>query len=380
MHAALIAPNKYVQGRGVMAELGNQVQPLGDHALVMADRVVWGLVEQTVTDSLNQANIRQTLATFGGEASDREIDQIRLKGQEAGANIVIGIGGGKVSDSAKAVGAQMGTGWVIVPTIASTDAPTSALSVIYSDEGIFERYLFHPKNPDLVLVDTAVIARAPVRFLAAGIGDGLSTWVEARANLESRKPAMSGGLATRAAGAIAKLCWDTLFTYGESAVLAVEQQSVTLAVEAVVEANTLLSGIGFESCGLAAAHAIHNGLTVLHHQTHSLMHGEKVAFGTISQLALEGRPLSEINELIDLCQRIKLPTTLGDLNLGEASPEELRQVAEAACAEGETIHNMPFGVTPDMVLDALRAADAYGRAYRERGQSVFGMAQEVGGN
>ncbi len=366
MHTALIAPSTYIQGRGVVAELGRLVQPLGDRALVMADDVVWKLVGQTVTASLQQANIHMIHQPFGGETSGREIERNRQIGQQGQVQMVIGLGGGKVIDAAKAVGAQLQSNWVIVPTIASTDAPTSRLSVIYSDAGIFERYAFHTKNPDLVLVDTAVIAQAPARFLAAGIGDGLSTWVEAQANLASRKPAMSGGVATRAAATIAQLCWETLFGYGEAALLAVEQHVVTPAVEAIVEANTLLSGLGFESCGLAAAHAIHNGLTVLHDQTHSLMHGEKVAFGTLSQLALEDRTLAEINELIDFCLRIGLPTTLRDLNLDNIERADLMRVAQAACAEGETIHNMPFPVLPTMVLDAMLAADAYGRAYKAR--------------
>ncbi len=65
----------------------------------------------------------------------------------------------------------------IAPTIASTDAPCSALSVIYTDNGEFDRYLLLPNNPDRVIVDTNIVAGAPARLLAAGIGDALSTLV-----------------------------------------------------------------------------------------------------------------------------------------------------------------------------------------------------------
>ncbi len=127
-----------------------------------------------------------------------------------------------------------------------------------------------------------------------------------------------------------------------------------------MEANTLLSGLGFESGGLAAAHSIHNGLTVLE-ETHRFWHGEKVAFGVISMLMLEGRPFDVVEEVVDFCLEVGLPVGLDDLGLDGVSHEELRKVAELACAEGETIHNEPFDVYPETVLDAIIAADAFGR-------------------
>ena len=152
--------------------------------------------------------------------------------------------------------------------------------------------MFFPHNPDLVVVDTEVAANAPFRFLVSGMGDALATWVEARATAEARKSTMAGGQPTMAGLALARLCWDTLIDYGFSARQAAQQHVVTPALEKVVEANTLLSGLGFESGGLAAAHAVHNGLTALP-QSHHFMHGEKVNFGTLTQSPWRtGRPAS----------------------------------------------------------------------------------------
>jgi glycerol dehydrogenase len=254
---------------------------------------------------------------------------------------------------------------VIVPTIASTDAPTSALSVVYDEGGAFKEYRFFGRNPDAVIVDTEVIARAPVRFLVAGIGDGLSTYFEADASSRTRAQAMAGGAPTQAALTLARLCYDTLLEHGLAARLACEQDAVTPAFEKVVEANTLLSGLGFESGGLAAAHSIHNGLTVLE-GTHHYWHGEKVAFGVISMLVLEERPAELVEEVVDLCLEVGLPVCLEDIGLEGVGREELQRVAEAACAEGETIHNEPFAVYPEMVVDAMLAADAYGRQRRAK--------------
>jgi len=282
---------------------------------------------------------------------------------DAGADAIVGIGGGKTMDTAKSVAHPAGLPLVIVPTIASTDAPTSAVAVVYTEEGEFHEYRFFGRNPDAVIVDTSVIAGAPVRFLVAGIGDGLSTYFEADASSRTRKETMAGGAPTQAALAIARLCYDTLLEHGLAARLAVEQGAVTPAVEKVVEANTLLSGLGFESGGLGAAHSVHNGLTALE-GTHDYWHGEKVAFGLITMLVLEERPAEVLEEVVDFCLKVGLPVSLEDIGVENASREDLEGVAEAACAEGETIHNMPIEIQPAMLVDAMIAADAFGRERR----------------
>ena len=210
---------------------------------------------------------------------------------------MIGAGGGKLLDAARAVAADLDLPVVNCPTIASSDAPCSALSVIYSEDGMVEDYRVYARNPDLVLVDTSVIAQAPARYLVAGMGDALATMLEARTCVEGRVKNMRGGGSTQSALALAQLCYRTLIADGLEAKQAVEAHAVTPAMERIVEANTLLSGLGFESSGLAAAHSIHNGLTVVE-QTHPYLHGEKVAFGSLTQLVLEGKPRGQIEELL----------------------------------------------------------------------------------
>ena len=194
------------------------------------------------------------------------------------------------------------------------------------------------------------------------MGDALATYFEARAVQAKGASTCAGGKVTSAAMALARLCFDTLMEEGVKAKLALEAGACTTAVEKVIEANTLLSGIGFESGGLAGAHAIHNGLTVLE-DCHHMYHGEKVAFGTITQLVLENIPAEELQEIIDFCIELGLPVTLKELGLKEVTDEKLMAVAAAACAETDTLHNMPFEVTPESVCAAIKAADAYGRYF-----------------
>ena len=197
------------------------------------------------------------------------------------------------------------------------------------------------------------------------MGDALATWFEAKTCVDGNVRNMRGGASSQSALALARLCYETLLADGADARRAVERKVVTPALERLVEANTLLSGLGFESSGLAAAHAVHNGLTAAA-GTHPFFHGEKVAFGVLVQLVLEGKPRSLLDDVLAFSTEVGLPITLAGIGLGQAGPETLDRIAARATAPGETIHNEPFEVRPEMVADAIRAADATGQAWMVR--------------
>jgi len=360
-----ISPAKYVQGKNAINKIGIHLKDIGTHAAVIADETVWDIAGHKVVDALKQDNIKSEEIVFNGETSKTEIARITQLVKESGATIIVGVGGGKTLDTSKAIADELNAFITIVPTAASTDAPTSALSVVYSDEGVFENYRFYNRNPDLIIVDTKIIAEAPPRLLASGIADAMATWVEAQAVIKVGGKTLINGMTTIAGMTIAEKCEEVLFEYGELAYESNKAKVVTPPLEAVVEANTLLSGLGFESGGLAAAHSIHNGFTALDGDIHSLTHGEKVAFGTLVQLALEERSLYEIERYIDFYISLDLPVTLKDIKLEGASREDIMKVAKTATNESETIHNA-FNVTADDVADAIFAADQYARAFIEK--------------
>ena len=363
MLSVFTSPSRYTQGKGATAALGREVTALGleGPVLIIAGKTVIGLLAPAWQRSLDEAGFKHIVHRFSGECSLTEIERVKAAGRELGARTIVGAGGGKVLDTARAAAAGLGLPVVNCPTVASSDAPCSALSVIYTDEGVFQEYRFYRKNPDLVLVDTEVIAQAPPRLLVAGMGDALATWFEARTCVAGHVKNMRGGGSTNSAAALAELCYKTLLEDGAAALRAVETKVVTPALERLVEANTLLSGLGFESSGLAAAHAVHNGLTVAP-GTHHYLHGEKVAFGLLVQLVMEGAPRATVEQVLGFSTEVGLPITLAEIGLSNLPQDTLAQIAARAAAPGETIHNEPFEVTPDMVADAILAADALGRA------------------
>jgi glycerol dehydrogenase len=360
MKSVLIAPRKYVQGRGVLKELGCYAKLLGKKPLVLWDECVKGLVGPTVTAAIREAGLEMGEAMFQGEATQAERARVGQLARQQGADIAVGIGGGKILDIAKAVAVDLGIKLITCPTIASNDSPTSAASVWYNDEGDFVGFDCWPFNPDIVLVDTQVVVRGPVRAFVAGMGDALSTWVEAEAAYKGRAANIAGGRPTMAAMAIARLCYDTLMELGRDAKRDLEQKALTPAVEKVIEANVLLSGLGFESGGLATAHMVGNLLSNVP-ECKKLMHGEKVGFGIVTQLCLDDEAdVDERNAIIDFEIAIGLPVTFAELNLAGVSRGRLQAIGEACAGEGSLCRNHPFSVTADDVVDAMIAADALG--------------------
>ncbi|PSJ32008.1 glycerol dehydrogenase [Peptostreptococcus russellii] len=373
MRKALICPTKYVQGEDELLNLGYFVQTYGKSALLIAHPDDVKRVKAQLDETEKNFNITFVESGFGGQCSRQEVARLQELAKEKNCDCTIGLGGGKAIDTAKCV--AEGDNLIIVPTIAATDAPTSHSAVLYTPDGAFDDYAYFKQSPSVILIDTQVVANAPTRFLVSGMGDALSTYFEARANVQSFTKVNAGlpcgfregkcpeAKGTNAAFVLAKACYESLMEDGVKAKMASDMNVVTPALENIIETNIFLSGLGFESGGLAAAHAIHDGLTILE-GTHGYFHGEKVAFGTLCQLALENAPMEEIIEVLDFCDAIGLPMCLEDIGVSTVSDEELLEVAEKACIPEESIYAMPFPITVESVAASIKTADEIGKKYK----------------
>lgn len=361
-------PLRYVQGPGVLADLGIYIAPLSKSALIIIDAFFWNSLRPQIERSLQEQGVKSRFVKFCGESTDKEVARCVDEGKAGDAGVVIGVGGGKALDTAKITAFNIGARIVTVPTIASTDSPTSSIGVIYSEQGVYDRVVRCGRNPDVVVVDSSLIIKAPVRFLVAGMGDALSTWYEARSNIESRsKNYIGDGYATTAAGIhIARACHEVLMRDGRPAFAAARDDRLTPAVENIIEANTLLSGLGFENCGVSAAHGVHDALTALE-PTHHFFHGEKVAFGVICLLVLENRSPEDLNEALDFCIDLGLPTTLSDLGLQDVTAEDMAEVGKLAMLPSNVIHSVPVNLSESLVADCIWTASRLAETRKIRG-------------
>ncbi|NLA86277.1 MAG: glycerol dehydrogenase [Clostridiales bacterium] len=362
------APGRYVQGPGAIGEIGAHVAPLGSSVLVVGGKTGLAVTQTGREESFGAHHIKQNEELFNGETSDMEIERLAKLCYNSNCDVLMACGGGKVIDAVKAAAENIDVPAVVVPTVASNDAPCSALSVVYNADGTFNRLRPLKQNPALVLVDTEIIVKAPVRTLVAGMGDALATWFEADASQRSNALNNFGGHITSTAMALAKLCLDTIIENGFNAKIACENQTVTPDFEKVVEANTILSGLGFESGGVAVAHALSESFSVIP-EIHRYLHGETVAFGLLVHLLVEDRPAAVINQIYDFCLSVGLPVTLSDLGCEQIDQSLLRQVGDIAAGPDKPSANMPFPVTGKMLYNAILAADHLGREFKAKRKS-----------
>lgn len=366
MIQALGCCGKYIQGYGVLKDMKKYVDWMGEKFLVVASKNRLRDLKDTISTAMEGKTV--DFYEFSGECSWNNIDKLCKTAKDGGYETLVGIGGGKIVDSVKAAALKCGLlNEVIIPTIAATDAYTSAASCIYDENThMMIEAVNSPKNPDLVLVDTEILLKAPVRQFVSGMGDALSTYVGGAVCQEHFFPNHHGGVGTKTALAIAKLSYDLLLQYGRQAKIAAENRALNDAYNTIIEVNILMSGMGFENNGSSTDHLFYFGTLALPDREEYAYHGEGVAFSTCCQLVMQGASNEQLDEVYRFCRDVGLPITLDDMHLNDLTEEEY-DIMSNAVLQQEFIDHQPFKITFDMVKGAYKSADAIGHLYHNGG-------------
>lgn len=354
-------PHRYVQGPGALSELAALVSLYGRRPFIVADVAVLGSLRDQLTALLKPCTDGMEFAEFSGECSANQIDAIAAKASAANSDVIIAIGGGKAIDTAKGVRILRGGAIIVVPTVASNDAPTSRLAIVYTDDHVLKEVRLMPTNPDAVVVDTSIIARAPRRFFVAGIGDALSKKFEAEQCFNSGGMNFYKARPAALAVSIADQCYQVIRRDAVASLAAVDRKEPDAAFENIVEATILLSGLGFESGGLSIAHSLTRGFSALPSLNASL-HGEQVAFGLLTQLCLEQRSEDFLADIVAFYRAVGLPTSLKDLGFSGDVQDGIRTIAQRSIAEAPYLKQFVGAVTEENLVAALKKADGLAKA------------------
>ena len=343
-----IAPAQLLRGNGILSQLPKYLSRYGNKAVVIAGKTA----HQVTEIYLSNTDLEIIYAEAIADCTDQNLAMLRQLVQQESPDVIIGIGGGKVLDTAKLIAHQSKLPIITVPTTGATCAAWTALSNVYNAEGAFDYDVTLDRCPDMMIVDYDLIATAPKRTLVSGIGDAIAKWYESSVSSGSSEKTL-----VIAAVQEARILRDILFQKSAEAIADPNGHAWHEVVDATVCLAGAIGGLGGASCRTVAAHAVHNALTHLP-QAHGILHGEKVAYGILVQLRLEefqGNQLaaSSRHQLLKFYQQIGLPTSLADLGLSQITIAELEHIAEIACQPNSDIHRLPFSVSPSQVLAAM---------------------------
>ncbi|MRH43709.1 iron-containing alcohol dehydrogenase [Aquibacillus halophilus] len=330
------APTIYQCYQGVLEKLPKKLSEQNfKQSVIIHGEKSWNAAKKYVKN----LNIPTTTIKYSGECTHEEVSRINTIIKQEKADVIIGVGGGKILDIAKANGHALNLPVVLIPTLASNCAAWTPLSVFYDQAGNFVEYTIFPKSTFMVLVEPNIIINSPVPFLRAGIGDTIAKWYEADVltrNLPDKPIPLEVALHA------AKLCRNVLLEKGNSAIDSLQKGQISSdfihTLETIILAAGMVGGYGDKYGRISGAHSIHNALTHVP-ETHDHLHGDKVAYGVLVQLALEKRA-DEINYLLPHYKKMKLPSSLAELGVIHNQSLAIETISEKAVQPGESIHFM----------------------------------------
>lgn len=348
-------PAQYANRTGILRQAGPCIAPWGDRAVVSGGRRALAAAEAPLIKSMEKAGIAWRQHLFTGESSPANVAKIKDQAQKHKANVIIGVGGGRSLDTAKQAAAELGLSSVCIPTIAATCAATTALSIIYNDQGVFQRSVVHPRNPCLVLVDPQIIARSPGMYLRAGILDSLAKWYEGRAvcrNVENPD------IHTVAALRLAEVLYQGHRQHAIAAVRLNTERQVGDALLQTLDIVILLTGmiqtLAKGTLFTAIAHSLQKGLTLMP-ESHQVLHGLKVGYGILVQLAVEKCPRKEFEDVVAFFGQLGLQPSLKGLGL-PFDRELVLRVAEMA-ATNPDMGPLSYPVNKFVIAEAMEALE-----------------------
>ncbi len=350
-------PGKVIIGSGVLKDFYHHAACFGKRFVFIGGKRALTASKEILSKGAAQSGCSAEFAEVGHVSSESEMNRVAALESVRNADALCALGGGSCMDISRSVAFELGKTIIMVPTTASSDASATHVSLVYAEDGnSIIRVNEHEKCPDMILIDSRLIAEAPPRLLASGMGDAMATWYEGIACLKHPE---AGRIITRAALKLAEGCREILEESAAAAYASVCRHVVTPQLEDVIEANCILSSIGGLNTGCAGAHGLGDWLVTVP-GGHDYMHGERVFVGLVVQLVLEKYPMAEIRKILCFGRSVGLPLAIGDL-FGTEAVEEIARKAGAELQGDHFMRNLTCDLSPDALTGAIVLAQELSR-------------------
>lgn len=352
-----IIPAPYTVGPEAYAKVPEYSRLYGTRAVVIGGKKAMAAAREKLERAVAGSEIEIVdFVWYGTECTRAAAARLEALDSVRQADMIFAVGGGKAVDTCKLVSLDLKKPYLSFPTIASNCAASSALSIVYNEDGSFSEFVFFLECAKHVFIDTDIIARAPYRYMWAGIGDTYAKFYEVKISSQGEDLEHFKALGVN----LSRMCMETLVRYGAQALSDNKAGRATYELEQAVLAIIITTGwvsmlvsreysIDYNG-GLG--HAFYYGLCTLPGFEENHLHGVVVGFGVLVMLLVDGQD-DECRRLMEFNKTVGLPTSLSEL---EVTLEQVRQCAEAVVT-GEDMEHYPYKVTVDMLMDAVAKLD-----------------------
>ncbi len=351
-------PRKVLYGKNAIEKLPKILKELKIKNITICSgktatkEIVEKRIEPLISENLDNSNEWDVLV-LSGDVSELPDLATRLGNHKT---TILAVGGGSVLDQAKILSSLSNHPYIAVPTNASHDGFASPYIGFllrcqletHIKRGNFPRYT--PVSPLAIVGDTMLIAQAPFKYLAAGVGDLLAKYVaikdwEMAHRIKGEEfdiYAATFGLMT------AKLVERNMDLIAKDR----GERGVRVVVKAHASSGVAMSIAGNSRPASGSEHLISHALDLLsltHETFKGSSHGFQAGLASIVMMYFHGGDWEKQKNLL---KKVGVPTTLKEINID-------RDVFHEAMKLGPTIRErytiLSTGITRKALDDALDA-------------------------
>ena len=285
----------YTVGPEAYRQIEKQCHIYGKKAVVVGGKKAMAAAKDKLLAAVKDTGIEiLDFVWFGGECTFNNAKKLEQLEAVRQADMIFAVGGGKAIDTCKLVSIDFEKPYFSFPTIASNCAPTSAVSIVYNEDGTFCKFVHFLEPAKHVFINTEIIANAPKEYLWAGIGDTYAKYYEVSISAREHTMDYNGGV----------------------------------------------------------AHAFFYGLCNLPGFDEDHLHGVVVGFGVLLLLTIDGKE-EECQKLIAFNKTVGLPAKLSEVGV---TVEEVAKCAPFMVKD-EDLEHYPYVVTEEMIVEAAKKLD-----------------------